>query len=61
MAIATRPLYPIDVATGKGDQPEKALGRLADALRERGADGDRRDRSTPNDRLVYGHDASASD
>ena len=34
-AIAIGPLHPIDVATGKGDRPEKALMRLADELRER--------------------------
>jgi len=33
-AIATGPLQPTDVATGKGDQPAQALNRLADALRE---------------------------
>jgi hypothetical protein len=35
-AVAIGPLHPIDDATGKGDQLEKALLRLADALRERG-------------------------
>jgi hypothetical protein len=34
-AIAIGPLSPTDVATGKGDQPEKALRRLAEELRER--------------------------
>ena len=34
-AIAIGPLSPTDVATGKGDRPQKALERLAEALRER--------------------------
>ena len=29
------PLQPTDLETGKGDQPDKALRRLADVLRER--------------------------
>ena len=32
-AVAMGPLQPTDFATGKGDQPHKALDRLADALR----------------------------
>jgi hypothetical protein len=32
-AIATGPLQPTDVATGTGDQPHKALRRLAEELR----------------------------
>jgi hypothetical protein len=35
MAVASGPLQPADMATGKGDQPEKALRQLADTLRER--------------------------
>jgi hypothetical protein len=35
MAVASGPHQPADMATGKGDQPEKALKRLADVLRER--------------------------
>jgi hypothetical protein len=34
MAVASGPRQPADMATGKGDQPEKALRLLADALRE---------------------------
>jgi hypothetical protein len=33
MAVASGPTQPADMATGKGDQPAKALIRLADALR----------------------------
>ena len=33
-AVASGPNQPSDMATGKGDQPAKALRRLADALRE---------------------------
>lgn len=33
MAVASGPNQPAEMATGKGDQPEKALRRLADALR----------------------------
>jgi len=35
MAVASGPLQPADMVTGRGDQPEKALNRLADLLRER--------------------------
>jgi len=35
MAVAGGPNQPDDMLTGRGDQPDKALGRLADALRER--------------------------
>lgn len=34
-AVAIGPLQPTDVETGKGDQPERALNRLAEALRAR--------------------------
>jgi hypothetical protein len=34
MAVASGPLQPSDMATAKGDQPEKTLRRLADALCE---------------------------
>ena len=33
-AVASGPLQPAALATGKGDQPERALRRLADALRD---------------------------
>lgn len=33
MAVASGPLQPADMATGRGDQPHTALSRLADALR----------------------------
>jgi hypothetical protein len=35
MAVASGPNQPADMATGKGDQPQKALHRLAEALQER--------------------------
>jgi hypothetical protein len=42
MAVASGSHQPADMATGKGDQPEKALRRLAEALRKlrRSASGD---------------------
>ena len=40
VATAAGPIQPVDVATGRGDDPVQALQRLADALRERPSPGD---------------------
>jgi hypothetical protein len=35
LAVASGPIQPTDMVTGKGDQPHTALNRLAEAMHER--------------------------